>query len=202
MSWPPTLTALKADMANRAEDGGRDDAALQRMLDAAVSFVQRVRPDFGYPGIPDVGDQQRLSLLVTDDQGDPVNTTTVSLAITLPDGTVDSSLSITNPPAETGRYVATFPCTQVGDHNARWTTTGLVAVVPQLFTVRSAAGRKAPTPDLILGTLRLAGRWHTRRRSPDGLVSMAELGAARVPSFDPDIERLLKIGRYRGAVFA
>jgi hypothetical protein len=31
---------------------------------------------------------------------------------------------------------------------------------------------------------------------------MAELGAARIPSFDPDIERLLKIGRYRGPVFA
>lgn len=59
-----------------------------------------------------------------------------------------------------------------------------------------------PTSDLELGTLRLAGRWHTRRRSPDGLVEMGELGAGRVPSFDPDIDRLLGIGRFRGAVFA
>lgn len=59
-----------------------------------------------------------------------------------------------------------------------------------------------PGPDLQLGTVRLAGRWHTRRRSPDGLVAMAEMGAARVPSFDPDIERLLRIGRYRRSVIA
>lgn len=56
--------------------------------------------------------------------------------------------------------------------------------------------------DVALGTVRLAGRWYTRRRSPDALISMAELGATRVPSFDPDIERLLKIGRYRRSVIA
>jgi hypothetical protein len=61
----------------------------------------------------------------------------------------------------------------------------------------------APTPDLALGTLRLAGRWYTRRRSPDGLVTMGgDLGSARIPSFDPDIERLLGIGRFKGATFA
>jgi len=60
-----------------------------------------------------------------------------------------------------------------------------------------------PGADLVLGTLRLAGRWHTRRRSPDGMVQMAqEMGATRVPSFDPDIDRLLGIGRYRGPVIA
>lgn len=60
----------------------------------------------------------------------------------------------------------------------------------------------APTDDLRLGTLRLAGRWHVRRRSPDGLIQMAELGSTRVPSFDPDIERLLRIGKYAPAAFA
>ncbi|WP_435582916.1 phage head-tail connector protein [Amycolatopsis thermoflava] len=59
-----------------------------------------------------------------------------------------------------------------------------------------------PDADLVLGTVRLAGRWFTRRRSPDALVAMGELGSARIPSFDPDIERLLRIGRYRGPVFA
>lgn len=59
-----------------------------------------------------------------------------------------------------------------------------------------------PTGDLFLGTIRLAGRWHTRRRSPDGLIQMAELGASRVPSFDPDIERLLGIGRFAKSVVA
>lgn len=56
--------------------------------------------------------------------------------------------------------------------------------------------------DVRLGTLRLAGRWHVRRRSPDALVQMAELGASRVPAFDPDIERMLRIGKYAPAVFA
>lgn len=59
-----------------------------------------------------------------------------------------------------------------------------------------------PTDDLILGTIRLAGRWHIRRRSPDGLVNMGELGSSRIPSFDSDIEKLLGVGRYRNAVIA
>jgi hypothetical protein len=59
-----------------------------------------------------------------------------------------------------------------------------------------------PTADLELGTLRLAGRWFSRRKSPEALIEMGEFGSARVPSFDADIERLLGIGRYRRAVFA
>jgi hypothetical protein len=55
----------------------------------------------------------------------------------------------------------------------------------------------APGPDVALGAVRLAGRWHTRRRSPDGLVSMGELGNSSVPALDADIERLLGVGRYR-----
>lgn len=58
-----------------------------------------------------------------------------------------------------------------------------------------------PTDDLWLGTVRLAGRWHSRRRSVDGLADMGEMGVGRVPSVDPDIERLLRIGRYAKAVF-
>jgi hypothetical protein len=51
-----------------------------------------------------------------------------------------------------------------------------------------------------LGVVRLAGRWYTRRRSPDGLISTADFGTSRIPAFDADIERLLKIGRYSKAV--
>lgn len=60
----------------------------------------------------------------------------------------------------------------------------------------------SPSDDVRLGTIRLAARWFARRRSPEALVDMAELGSARIPSFDPDIERLLGIGRFRGPVFA
>jgi hypothetical protein len=49
-----------------------------------------------------------------------------------------------------------------------------------------------------LGTVRLAARWHNRRRSPDGMLDMGELGNARIPTGDPDIERLLGIARFRG----
>lgn len=59
-----------------------------------------------------------------------------------------------------------------------------------------------PSDTLVDGTLALARRWYTRRRSPDGLVSMADLGISRIPSIDPDIERMLGIGRFRKAVFA
>lgn len=70
------------------------------------------------------------------------------------------------------------------------------------FAFEGQVGLPAPGADLELGTIRLAVRWQTRRRSPDGLIAMAELGSSRVPSFDADIERLLGIGRYAGPVFA
>jgi hypothetical protein len=56
-----------------------------------------------------------------------------------------------------------------------------------------------PTPDLILGTLRFAGRWHSRRSAPDNLVTMGDAGGLVVPGFDSDIERLLQVGRYTPA---
>jgi hypothetical protein len=60
----------------------------------------------------------------------------------------------------------------------------------------------SPGSDLELGAVRLAGRWFTRRRSPDGLIVSSEFGSTRIPSFDPDIERLLRIGRYAPPVIA
>lgn len=60
-----------------------------------------------------------------------------------------------------------------------------------------------PTRLLALGTIRLAGRWNARKRSQDGLVVMGpDLGSSRVPSFDPDIDRMLGIGRFSGPQFA
>jgi hypothetical protein len=57
-----------------------------------------------------------------------------------------------------------------------------------------------PTADLHLGTIRLAARWKDRTRSPDGMVAMGEMGSARVTSFDPDIDRMLRIGRFAVAI--
>lgn len=70
------------------------------------------------------------------------------------------------------------------------------------FADESGLDLEDPDADLILGTIRLAGRWNARRRSVDGLVNMGDMGAGRVPSFDPDIDRLLRIGRFQGPVMA
>lgn len=112
--WPPDVDELRNDMKSDDPELNVDQLDVQRLqsvLDAAVTFVQRVRPKFNYAG--DLG-------------------------------------------------------SELAD----------------------------PSPDLRLGTLRLAGRWHTRRRSPDALIEMGEMGSSRVPSIDPDIDRLLRIGRH------
>lgn len=70
------------------------------------------------------------------------------------------------------------------------------------FADESGSTLPAPDKDLMLGTCRLAWRWHTRRRSPDALVQMGELGSGRVPSFDTDIDRLCRLGRYAPPVTA
>lgn len=114
MAWPPTLADLRSDR-EYDESITRDDAELQRCLDAAVAFVEHVRSDLNFGG---------------------------------------------------------------------------------------DAEKPSPDAAVTLGTIRLAARWFTRRRSPDALVEMGELGSGRVPSFDPDIERLLRIGRYRPWVIA
>jgi hypothetical protein len=62
--------------------------------------------------------------------------------------------------------------------------------------------RPAPSAAFRLGVIRQAGRWHARRRSPDATIAMGDLGTSRVPSFDPDIERMMGIGRYKGPTFA
>lgn len=70
------------------------------------------------------------------------------------------------------------------------------------FADESGATLPDVPDDIRMGTIRLAGRWHTRRRSPDALIQMGELGAGRVPSFDADIDRMLRIGRFRMPVIA
>lgn len=72
------------------------------------------------------------------------------------------------------------------------------------FNVDADPFSPLPTPDadMALGTVRLAARWHTRGRSPDGLVQSGDLGSARVSSFDADIDRQLRIGRHALPVIA
>lgn len=74
-------------------------------------------------------------------------------------------------------------------------------VRPQFnYTADPLSDLPEPTADHLLGTIRLARRWNERRKSPDALIDMGALGSARIPSFDPDIEKLLRIGRWAKAV--
>jgi hypothetical protein len=52
-----------------------------------------------------------------------------------------------------------------------------------------------PPQQMRLGIIRLAGRWFNRRRSPDGVITMGDLGTQNIPGFDTDLERQLEMGR-------
>lgn len=52
------------------------------------------------------------------------------------------------------------------------------------------------TPDVAEGALLVAARLHARKGSPAGLASYGEFGPAAVLRFDPDVERLLSLGRH------
>lgn len=54
----------------------------------------------------------------------------------------------------------------------------------------------AATPRIVLGAKMLGSRLWSRRSSPAGIASFAEFGPAVVLRYDPDIERLLGLGRY------
>lgn len=81
--------------------------------------------------------------------------------------------------------VAHVEAHRAGDFNFVGATAGTVAALPY------------PGYDFHLGTVRLAVRWHTLRRSPDGLVDAGDLGTVRVPPVPADIERMLGLGRFR-----
>lgn len=50
-------------------------------------------------------------------------------------------------------------------------------------------------PSVELGAVMLAARWYARRGSPQGVVGYSDLGAAYVSRTDPDVARLLGLGR-------
>ncbi len=79
----------------------------------------------------------------------------------------------------------------------------LDAAVAYVERVRSDLDFSAPvTDDLVLGTLRYARRLDYRRESPGGAIVSMEAGASPVASWDADVEKLLRIGRYGRLRFA
>lgn len=59
----------------------------------------------------------------------------------------------------------------------------------------------APTPAVRVGAAMLAYRLYARRTAPLGVIGFTEDGAAGIMREDPDIARMLGIGRHRGFVF-
>ena len=59
-----------------------------------------------------------------------------------------------------------------------------------------AVGLAPVTATLVLGTLRLAARWHARGRSPDAMIASQDGPTVRISSGDADIDRMLRLGRY------
>lgn len=58
-----------------------------------------------------------------------------------------------------------------------------------------------PTPAVVTGAAMLAYRFYARRTSPLGVVGFTEDGAMGILKDDPDIARLLGIGRHGRFVF-
>lgn len=53
-----------------------------------------------------------------------------------------------------------------------------------------------PTPSIMLAARLAANRLWSRRDSAAGLASFGEFGATEILRYDPDLERLLGVGRY------
>jgi hypothetical protein len=70
----------------------------------------------------DLGDVYTLAVEITSDGTTLANATSVSLTVTLPDGTTSGSLTPSNP--STGVYQYDYTPSQVGRHSVRWVATG------------------------------------------------------------------------------
>lgn len=89
----------------------------------------------------DVGDTIPFAADVRDADGVLANAVTVTLTLTLPDGTT-ATPTVTNPPSSTGHYGYDYPTVQAGSHDARWLFTftgGLTTSLTQHYDVRPTA---------------------------------------------------------------
>ncbi|MEM9134283.1 MAG: hypothetical protein AAGE88_18185 [Actinomycetota bacterium] len=89
----------------------------------------------------DIGDQVLVELEVFDPDGARIDASTVSLAVTAPDGT-PSAPSASN--VSTGLYRASVPVDQAGGWSYVWTTTGPAGVEHGQFTVAADPPDRLP----------------------------------------------------------
>lgn len=85
----------------------------------------------------DLGDTVRLMAPCVDPAGEPANAATVTLTITLPDGTT-ASPTVANPPATTGTYTHDYVPAADGRHLVRWVFTDPADAYTDLIDVRPA----------------------------------------------------------------
>lgn len=86
----------------------------------------------------DLGAVVPLGVTVKNAAGTATNASTITLGITLPDGTA-AAPSVTNPPSTTGQYQYDYTSAQQGRHVVRWTSTNPVTAFTDVFYVRGAA---------------------------------------------------------------
>lgn len=73
----------------------------------------------------------------------------------------------------------------------------VAATEPEVIRARpDAAADPAGSPDVYLGAVMYAARLVRRRNSPGGVESFAD-SVTYVAQYDPDVDRLLRRGKYR-----
>lgn len=85
----------------------------------------------------DLGDAVRPAASCTDAGGTLADADSVTLTITLPDGTTTSP-AVTNPPATTGKYSVDYVTTQAGRHVVRWLFADPASAYTDVLDVRPA----------------------------------------------------------------
>lgn len=210
MAWPPDLNDLKLDASIAVT---RDDAQLDTVLDASIAFVERYHAAryFTTPAAPTLSTASAggtvaagtytVSVAYLTTQGTNVSSATATVTTT---GSA-STITIASPVPAPKAYGWVAYVSQAGGGSTvygqgHWLPVGcdLVLTAPPVITGYLPT---AVPDDFTLGTIRLALRWHNRRKSPDGLMSMGE-ATAKIPSTDPDIARMLKLNYYARAVIA
>lgn len=95
----------------------------------------------------DLGDPVPLAVNIRNAAGVLTNATTVTLTITLPDGSTTSP-AVTNPPTVTGVYTYDYATVQAGRHLVRWVSTGPAAAFTDTFDVDLVASGIVSLADL------------------------------------------------------
>lgn len=104
----------------------------------------------------DLGDTVRLAADCTTSAGVLSNAASVTLTITLPDGTTTTP-AVTNPPGQTGKYTYDYATAQAGRHNIRWVFTTPGCAYTDALDVREAAPPLLFSLDDAKAKLKLTG---------------------------------------------